>query len=281
MPHHTRLKTSAGTVDFDRTRIMGILNVTPDSFSDGGHFNTVEKAFARGLEMVEQGAAILDVGGESTRPGADSLPVDEELARVIPVIERLARSAGVPVSIDTYKLPVAQAAVDAGAAIVNDVTALRGDEGMARFVGAERLPVILMHALWPPQVMQDNPEYVNVVEDVVDFLDRQTCTAMASGVPRDRILIDPGIGFGKTLDQNLDLLRSLPRFVAEGFPVVVGPSRKRFIGELTSQPVSARTFGTAGAVAVCAAAGVNLVRVHDVAAIRDVVRVVDAIVWQV
>ena len=268
-------------MSFDRTRIMGIINVTPDSFSDGGHFAGVDEAVEHAVALVAAGADILDVGGESTRPGAEPLPMAEELARVVPVIEALRTRVDVPISIDTYKMAVARAALLAGADIVNDVTALRGDPEMVRFVGSEKVPVVLMHALWPPATMQESPEYVDVVEDIASFLEDRARYAMAFGVPRESIIVDPGIGFGKATEHNLAILRDIPRFLAMGYPVLVGPSRKRFIGDLTGRPASDRLSGTIGAVAVCAAAGANIVRVHDVEAIRDAVRVVDAIVWQV
>jgi len=266
---------------FDRTRIMGIVNVTPDSFSDGGRYETAQAAVEHGVELVGAGADILDIGGESTRPGAEPVSVEDELARVIPVVEGLRQRVDVPISIDTYKAAVARAAMAVGADIVNDVTALRGDPEMVKFVGREKLPVVLMHALWPPATMQESPEYVDVVEDVASFLEDRARYAMGFGVPRDRVIVDPGIGFGKTTDHNLTLLREVPRFLALGYPLLVGPSRKRFVGELTGRTAAQRTAGTIGAVAVCAAAGAHIVRVHDVEAMVDAVRVVDAIVWQV
>jgi dihydropteroate synthase len=281
MPEATVLTTRCGELPFDRTRIMGILNVTPDSFYDGGHLATTEAAVEHGLSLVEAGADILDVGGESTRPGARSVDVATEIGRVVPVIEALAARIQVPISIDTYKAPVAAAALAAGAAMVNDVTALRGDAEMVRLVGREKVPVVLMHALWPPATMQDDPEYVDVSEDVAHFLEERARYAMAFGVRRDAIIVDPGIGFGKTLAHNLELLRNLPHLLSLGYPVLVGPSRKRFIGELTGKDVHERLAGTMGAAALCAASGAHLLRVHDVAAVRDAVRVVDAVVWQV
>lgn len=281
MPGYTVLTMGRGDLPFDRTRIMGILNVTPDSFSDGGLFKSVAGAIEHGRELVAAGADVVDIGGESTRPGAAPVSAEDELARVIPVIEGLRSHIKVPISIDTYKASVARAAVAAGADIVNDVTALRGDPEMARFVGGEKLPVVLMHALWPPATMQESPEYVDVVEDVASFLEDRAWYAMAHGVPRDRVIVDPGIGFGKTTEHNLTLLRELPRLLSLGYPLLVGPSRKRFVGELTGRASSDRGAGTLGAVAVCAASGAHVIRVHDVEAALDAVRVVDAIVWQV
>ncbi len=260
---------------------MGVVNVTPDSFSDGGLHASTEAAVGRALQLVEQGADIIDIGGESTRPGSPRVPLEEELARVIPVVERVVQSVQVPVSVDTYKAEVARRAIEAGASIVNDVTALRGDPDMARIVGKAKVPVVLMHSLWPPETMQKDPQYVDVVEDVSWFLEERARYAMGFGVPRDRIVLDPGIGFGKTLEHNLALLRDIPRLAALGYPLLVGPSRKSFLGMLLDRPVDQRLAGPAGAVALCAALGAHIVRVHDVREMRDVVRVVDAVVWQV
>jgi dihydropteroate synthase len=260
---------------------MGVVNVTPDSFYDRGRYAGHEQAVRRALELEQQGADVVDIGGESTRPGSPRVAEEEEKRRVVPVVEAVAKRAKVPISIDTYKAGVAVAALDAGAAIVNDVTALRGDPEMAGVVGRRKVPVVLMHALWPPETMQADPHYVDVVEDVIAFLEERVRLAVGMGVPRDAVVVDPGIGFGKTLAHNLALLAGLARFMAMGHGVLVGPSRKAFIGMLTDKEAEQRLLGTAGAVAVCAAAGVHLVRVHDVAEMRDVVRVVDAICWGV
>lgn len=276
------LETAVGAVTFDRTRIMGIINVTPDSFCDGGSFSSVEAACSRALEMEQQGADIIDIGGESTRPGSPRVSPDEELRRVVPVVELLAGRLTIPISIDTYKAQVARHALEAGASMVNDVTALRGDPEMARQVGRSKVPVVLMHALWPPATMQEAPSYVDVTEDVLAFLLERAQYAMACGVPRGKIVLDPGIGFGKTLEHNLELLAGIPTLLSSGFPLLVGPSRKSFIGELLDdRPVGGRLSGTAAAVALCAASGAQVVRVHDVAEMRDVVRIIDAVVWQV
>ena len=275
------LETCAGAIQFDRTRIMGIINVTPDSFYDGGRYSTVEAAVARAVEMAEAGADIIDVGGESTRPGSPRVPLDEEFKRVVPVVAEIVKRTGLPVSVDTYKAEGAKGALDAGAGLVNDVTALRGDAEMVKVVARSGAPVVLMHSLWPPETMQEQPEYVDVVQDVQAFLEARASLAMGFGVSRDKIVLDPGIGFGKTLEHNLELLRNLPALLSSGYPILAGPSNKSFIGQLTGKPASERAWGTAGAVAVCAASGAHLVRVHDVATMKDVVRVVDAIVWQV
>jgi dihydropteroate synthase len=277
MPRPASLETLKGTIVFDRTRLMGVLNLTPDSFFDGGVHDGAERGYARGMELEQQGADILDVGGESTRPGSLPVTAEEESRRVLPVLERLARRLSIPISIDTNKAAVASRAFEAGASMLNDVTALRNDPGMGPLVAARKAPVILMHALWPPATMQSAPEYVDVVEDVRAFLHSRAAFAQQCGVARERIVLDPGIGFGKTLEHNLELLRELPRLLSLGHAILVGPSRKSFVGAILDQPASARLWGTAGAVALCAAAGAQLVRVHDVAEMRDVVRVVDAV----
>jgi len=260
---------------------MAILNVTPDSFSDGGCFQTRDAAVDQAAKMAEAGAHVIDVGGESTRPGATSVPLQEELDRVIPVVEAVAARLDVIVSVDTYKAPVAEAALAVGAGMVNDVSALRGDDAMVDVVAKAGCPVVLMHALWPPKTMQDAPEYVDVVDDVIEFLHMQASWAQARGIRRHAILIDPGIGFGKTLAHNLELMRSATQVLIGGYPVVYGPSRKRFIGELTGRDPGDRIMGTAAAVAILAAQGVHMIRVHDVEAMRDVARVADGIIWDV
>jgi len=256
---------------------MGVLNVTPDSFSDGGQFLDAERAVAHGLEMVSQGAAIIDIGGESTRPGAASVPPVEQVRRVVPVIESLARQTEVPISIDTCDVEVARAALAAGASILNDITAL-ADDDMARLAAESQVPVVLMHMQGTPRTMQADPYYEDVVGEVLDFLVARARRAESFDIPGERVWIDPGIGFGKTLEHNLLLLKHIGRFVATGYRVLVGPSRKRFIGTITGREKPAdRAFGTAATVALCVAAGVSIVRVHDVAAMQDVLRVVRAV----
>jgi dihydropteroate synthase len=262
----------------ERTLLMGIVNVTPDSFSDAGRSLDPDDAVKHGLQMASDGADILDIGGESTRPGAAAVTVEEELRRVLPVVRGLlAEDPGLVISIDTRKADVARAALEAGASIVNDVTA-GGDPGtfaLAREFGAG---LVLMHMQGDPTTMQDEPRYDDVVTDVKDFLAGRIGAAVAGGVPRDRLCADPGIGFGKTTAHNLALLHDVAAFRELRVPVLVGVSRKRFLGELTgvSEPAERRE-GTAGAVAWCAAAGVEIVRVHDVKEMARVVRVVDAI----
>jgi dihydropteroate synthase len=262
----------------ERTLLMGIVNVTPDSFSDGGRWLEPDAAISHALSLVEAGADILDVGGESTRPGSDPVPVDEELARVIPVVSGLSREIrDVPLSIDTTKAEVAREAVGAGASIVNDVSAGR-DPRMLDAVKTSRAGMILMHMQGDPKTMQLEPRYADVVGEVHGSLAERVRIAVAAGIERDRLAVDPGIGFGKNLGHNLSLLRSISRFLELGVPVVVGVSRKRFIGELTGVDEPAeRLEGTAGAVAWCAAAGVHVQRVHDVREMARVTKVVDAI----
>jgi len=256
---------------------MGVLNVTPDSFSDGGEFFAPEQAVEHGVQMAAAGAAIIDVGGESTRPGSDPVSADEQIQRVVPVIEALCEKTDVPVSIDTYKFEVAQAALDAGAGMINDITAL-GDERMGELAAERRVPVVLMHMQGTPATMQIEPEYDDVVGEVFDFLLGRAKRAGKFGISKDMIFIDPGIGFGKTAEHNLLLLRNIDKFVASGYRVLVGTSRKRFIGKITGKEKAAeRIFGTAATVALCAAAGVSIVRVHDVAEMADVVKVANAV----
>jgi dihydropteroate synthase len=261
----------------DHTQLMGIVNVTPDSFSDGGAFADTDAAVDHGVRLTEEGADLLDVGGESTRPGADEVPLEEEIDRVVPVVERLVKEVDVPLSVDTRKAVVAARALDAGAAIVNDVTAGGDPEmfGVARSAGAG---LVLMHMRGQPRTMQDDPRYDDVVAEVRDHLAARIGSAVAAGVPRAQLCVDPGIGFGKNLEHNLALLRSIAAFRELRTPLLVGVSRKRFIGQLTGVEAPAdRIEGTAGAVAWCAANGVDVVRVHDVLEMRRVVSVVDAI----
>jgi dihydropteroate synthase len=256
---------------------MGILNVTPDSFSDGGQFTTEAAAVRRGVEMAGEGADIVDVGGESTRPGAMEVPAPEEAARVLPVVRALARELDVPVSVDTTKAAVAEAALEAGAVIVNDVSAMRADPAMRGLVAASQAGVALMHMLGNPRTMQTDPRYGDVVTEVTSALLGWAAEAEAAGTGRDRIALDPGIGFGKTAAHNLSLLRHLNRLVAAGYPVLVGPSRKSFIGLALGVPLEERLEGTAATVAWSVAAGARIVRVHDVRPMVRVVRMTEAI----
>ena len=257
--------------------VMGIVNVTPDSFSDGGKFLDVNRAVARGLQLVEQGAQILDVGGESTRPGAPVVSEDEELRRVIPVIEQLTQRVHVPVSIDTAKSAVAKAALAAGASLVNDVGANRENETMWRVVAAAGGGYVCMHMQGTPQTMQANPQYGNVVREVGEFFIGRLERLAACGVPAECVALDPGIGFGKTTEHNLQLLAALGTFRQFARPVVLGVSRKSFIGQIVPAEVSERLPGSLACAALAVAAGTQIIRTHDVAETAQAVRVTEAI----
>ena len=271
---------AGGRLDFSGgCLVMGVLNVTPDSFSDGGQFFDRDRAVEHGLKMAADGAAVIDVGAESTRPGAKAVSADEQIKRAIPVIEALAKKVSVPISIDTYNFEVAEAALDAGATMINDITAL-SDERMAKLAAEREVPVVLMHIQGTPATMQIEPKYKDVVDEVLKFLIERAKRAEKFGIERERIFIDPGIGFGKTLEHNLELLRNIDRFVGSGYRVLVGTSRKAFLGKLTGREnPQDRIFGTAATVALCAAAGVSIVRVHDVAEMVDVIKVTNSVSW--
>jgi dihydropteroate synthase len=259
------------------TLVMGILNVTPDSFSDGGHFLAPERAVEHGRRMVAEGADIIDIGGESTRPGADPVPLETELERVLPVISGLRRESDVVISIDTYKAEVARRALEAGADLVNDISGLRFDPEMAEVVREADVPVVIMHIKGTPRNMQVDPHYEDVVQEIVDYFRERVAYARTEGIERRRIILDPGIGFGKRLEDNFVLLRELHRFAALGYPVLVGPSRKSFIGLTLNLPVDERLEGTAAAVTAAILNGARIVRVHDVAAMRRVAVIADRI----
>jgi dihydropteroate synthase len=259
--------------------LMGVVNVTPDSFSDGGRFIEPSAAVEHGARLAGESAAILDVGGESTRPGAEPVGVEEELRRVVPVIEGLAAAGtGAQLSIDTSKVAVAHAALDAGASYVNDVTAFRGDPAIAGLVAERGVECCLMHMLGEPRTMQEDPRYDDVVSDVKAFLEQRLAFAVEEGVPEDRVTLDPGIGFGKTLGQNLELLRRLDEIAAIGRPVLVGTSRKSFLGKLTGRAVDDRLAGTIATSVLAYARGASVFRVHDVAPVRDALTVAAATV---
>ncbi len=261
----------------DRPRVMGIVNVTPDSFSDGGEHATVEAAVVHALRLVEEGADILDIGGESTRPGAADVSLDEELSRVLPVIERLAKETSLPISIDTSKPEVMRAAVAAGAGMINDVYALRR-EGALDAAASLGVPVVLMHMQGEPRSMQDAPEYDDVVGDVHRFLAERIFSAEMAGIAKKKIVVDPGFGFGKRTADNLALLARFERFVDLGVPVLAGLSRKSSIGELTGRDdPHARVFGSVAAHLIAAQRGAMIVRVHDVAATVDAIKIWNAV----
>ena len=252
---------------------MGVVNVTPDSFSDGGVFDDDAAAIAHARRLIAEGAEIVDVGGESTRPGAAPVPVEEELERVIPVIEGI---SGARISIDTMKLAVAEKALDAGAGYVNDVTAFRHDPELAGLVADRGVDCCLMHMLGEPRTMQDDPRYDDVVDDIKAFLEERMAFAVKAGVREERIQLDPGIGFGKTLEHNLELLRRLDELVALGRPIVVGTSRKSFLGRLTGRDVTERVHATVATNVIAYERGARVFRVHDVAATRDALEVAAA-----
>jgi len=248
----------------DRVLVMGIVNVTPDSFYDGGRYSRHEDAIEHGVRMADEGADIVDVGGESTRPGSQAVRTQAEMDRVLPVVEGIRRRSPVCVSIDTTKADVAEEAIRLGAGIVNDVSALRFDERMAAVVGRAGAFAVLMHMQGSPETMQRDPTYSDVVEEVRAFLDRRTRFAIEVGIPEERIFVDPGIGFGKTLEHNLALLGNLSRLAELGRPVLVGTSRKAFLGAILDAPPDERTEGTIAANAVAILNGASIIRVHDV-----------------
>ncbi len=272
------LKWPSGSLDFSAGCIvMGILNVTPDSFSDGGEFFDVDAAAGHGRKMAAEGASIIDVGAESTRPGSKPVPADEQIKRAIPVIQQLSSKTDAIISIDTYEPAVARAALDAGAAMINDITALANEE-MAELAADAKVPIVLMHMQGEPLTMQNAPEYDDVAGEVLEFLLAAAKRAQRFGIDKRMIFIDPGIGFGKTTDHNLTILRNIGKFTASGYRVLLGASRKRFIGEITGrEDPKDRSFGTAATNALAVAAGVSIVRVHDAAETMDVIKITNAV----
>ena len=272
----------------ERTYLMGVLNVTPDSFSDGGEFNAPAAALAQAQSLVEAGADIIDIGGQSTRPGAEQVSVEEELNRVLPVVRALREAElspresvlSVPISVDTTRAVVAQKAVEAGADMVNDISSGTFDPDMLPVVAQLRIPIVLMHIRGTPQTMQQLTEYQDLIGEIYEFLESQIAAAVAAGIERSHIIIDPGIGFAKTAEQNLEILRQLPTFGSLGVPILVGVSRKSFIGRILNQPdPKGRVWGTGAACCGAIAGSADILRVHDVLEMRDVCRVADAI-WR-
>lgn len=261
----------------ERTRIMGVLNVTPDSFSDGGKYLDPHRAVEAARLMVSEGADIIDIGGESSRPGSERITLEEELARVIPVVRLLKDSCNVPISVDTCKSGVAKAVLAEGVALINDITALRGDPCMAGTIAGFNAGVILMHMKGVPETMQEDANYGNIIQEINTYLSGSVDIAIEAGIDPEKIIIDPGIGFGKTVEQNVLILRKLSRFRLMGKPVLVGTSRKSFIGSITGKDVGSRTLGTAASVSAAILNGADIVRVHDIADMKDVVSVTDAI----
>lgn len=281
------LKVGKKTFNLDKkTLIMGILNVTPDSFSDGGCFYSVDDAVQHARLMEKQGADIIDIGGESTRPGATSITLEEEINRVMPVIEQLIDEVNVPISIDTYKATVAKKALDAGVDMVNDITALQGDKNMASLVAEFNVPVCLMHMKGSPRNMQKNPNYKDVIIEIHSFLRERTEFALAHNIPQENIIIDPGIGFGKRtgggIEDNCEILRELAQFKSLGYPLLVGASRKTFIGNICGGekplPVSDRLEGSLAAACLAVVNGADIIRVHDVKETRRCLDVVDCVI---
>ena len=260
-----------------RTHVMGILNVTPDSFSDGGRFLRLDDALRRAEEMVAEGADLIDIGGESSRPGSAPVALDEELHRVIPVVEALAGRISVPLSVDTYKAEVARRALDAGAALVNDISAMRFDPAMKELIAERGVPVILMHMRGTPRDMQISPFYEDVIGEIGVFLRERIAEAVSAGIAQSSIVVDPGIGFGKRVADNLEIVRRLDAFHALGCPILLGPSRKSFIGKVLDVPSEERLEGTAAVVALSVLRGAHLIRVHDVRQMVRVARMVEAI----
>ena len=260
-----------------KTLIMGVLNLTPDSFSDGGLFTTKEKALDHCLKMINEGADLIDVGGESTRPGSDPLSINEELDRTIPIIEKIRSITDCVISIDSYKSEVVEAALNVGANIVNDISGLTFDHNMAELISQENVPIIMMHINGKPKLMQENPQYDNLIKDILHFFSRQLKLAQSAGIDSSKIILDPGLGFGKKVEHNFELIRKLPQICAMGFPVLVGPSRKSFIGEALNLPINDRIEGTMASITASVINGARIVRVHDIQKTRRTVTITEKI----
>jgi dihydropteroate synthase len=277
MSDRSRVLDCAGKpLALDQPAVMGVLNVTPDSFSDGGDFIDLPRAVARAVEMAEQGVSIVDVGGESTRPGAPEISVQQELDRVLPVIEVLHSELPIPLSIDTSKPEVMRAAITAGAGFINDVNALRSDQAL-EVAAATTVPICLMHMQGSPRTMQQEPQYDSVVDDILTYLAQRISACEKAGIPRDRLIIDPGFGFGKTLEHNLALLAGLDRFHSLGLPILVGISRKSMLGALTGRPVEQRLAASLAAAVLAVERGADILRVHDVGETVDALKVANAV----
>jgi dihydropteroate synthase len=272
------MKYKFGEKEYDlasRTHVMGVLNVTPDSFSDGGKYIDLEQAVAQGVKLVEDGADFIDVGGESTRPGSEPVLVEEEIRRVVPVIKALSKKVNIPISVDTYKSDMADAALQAGAVIVNDISAMVFDTKMTSVVVKYRACIVLMHMRGASKTMQENPTYENVTTEVKQFLSERLFTAKEAGI--EQIIVDPGIGFGKRFEHNIQLLRELKSFTSFGYPLLVGPSRKAFLGAILHLPANERIEGTAAVVTSAILNGANIIRVHDVKEMKRVAMVADVL----
>ena len=259
------------------TLIMGILNVTPDSFSDGGKFDNPKQAASHATKMIEDGADIIDIGGESTRPGAEPVSIDEELNRTIPVIEAIRDQSDCIISIDTYKSKVAESALDAGANMVNDISGLTFDEGMASLVAEKETPVVIMHIKGTPLDMQKEPHYEDLMEEIKDYFTAKIAKAKEAGIPNTNIILDPGIGFGKRLEDNFELIRELKQICAMEYPILIGPSRKSFIGTVLNLPITERLEGTLASITAGVMNGARIVRVHDIMAVRRTIAITEKI----
>ena len=277
-----KLKWSTFSLDFSKkTHIMGVLNITPDSFSDDGMHFDKSRAVDHAFRMIDDGADILDIGGESTRPGSEPVSLDEELRRTIPVIEALSKSISIPISIDTYKSDVAVRALEAGASIVNDISGMRFDPEMPGVISRFKVPVVIMHIKGTPKDMQVNPTYIALIPEIMDYFRTSIRLAAKFGIPDDMIILDPGIGFGKTFAHNLEIINNLQQFSLFDNPLLIGPSRKAFLGKILGDlPVQERLEGTAAAVAISIIKGAHIVRVHDVKEMARVAKVADAIKQQ-
>jgi dihydropteroate synthase len=267
------MHSKTSPLDLKALSVMGIINTTPDSFSDGGHFQTHDKALLHAHRLIDEGADILDIGGESTRPGAEDVSVEEEISRTIPLIESIRAFSDIPISIDTSKAEVMRAASAAGVNMINDVWALRREGAMQAAVDSG-LPVCLMHMQGSPDTMQQNPDYDSVVKEVKRFLHDRLFAAQAAGIKKSNLIIDPGFGFGKTLDQNYQILKALPEFVEMGYPLLVGMSRKSMVGLVLDKPLNERVYGSISAAVISAMQGAHIIRVHDVTETRQALTIV-------
>ncbi|MGM0603289.1 MAG: dihydropteroate synthase [Bacillota bacterium] len=275
------IETNRGELDYSRkTLIMGILNLTPDSFSDGGKYTEIDRAVEHAVGMERQGADIIDIGAESTRPGSDRVSLEEEKQRLIPVLKEVLAATSVPISIDTYKSKTAEAALEMGASIINDISGMKFDKKMPETAAHYQAPVVLMHIQGTPETMQENPEYKNLIFEIKNYLWNSIETALKAGIKEDKIIIDPGIGFGKEQQHNLQILNRLKSFEELGYPILIGTSRKSLIKYVTGDEKFNRIFGTSASAAVSVLNGASIVRVHDVEEIRRAVRMADAVKWE-
>ncbi|MBI4650869.1 dihydropteroate synthase [Candidatus Desantisbacteria bacterium] len=260
-----------------KTCIMGILNITPDSFSDGGDFFSIDSAVKQAVSLQEEGADILDIGGESSRPGSKQISVEEELSRIVPILKELISIIKIPISVDTYKSRVAERAIELGAGLINDISAMRMDPDMPKIAAETNVPIILMHMLGKPQTMQNNPHYNSLIDEIKLFFKERIDCAKSAGIKPENIIIDPGIGFGKTLEHNLKIIKYLDSFHSLGFPVLIGTSRKSMIGNILNLPPKERLEGTSATVTASILNGANIIRVHDVKEMKLVALMADAI----